>query len=162
VVIACLLAVLAPATGGAQPAAPTPEGSPSAAAAKHPVRGEEIAELRTRTSRTYRRADGKLLARIHAGSVNFRDGQGDWRPIDNELVQSGSSLRNAANRYSLTLPGRLDAAVRYEEDGRWVSFALKDALPVAAEAKGSKAVYREALPPTSVSTQRRRTEPRRI
>jgi hypothetical protein len=50
--------------------------------------GREIPVLRTRTGRTYLDAHGQHVAVVAAGSSNFRDAQGEWQPIRNELVAS--------------------------------------------------------------------------
>src|SRR5215217_5685031 len=56
------------------------------APAVKPRLGTELPELRTRYSRTFQRKDGHgLVARISAQPVNYRDGAGDFQPIDNTL-----------------------------------------------------------------------------
>src|SRR3954469_8187454 len=42
----------------------------------------EVADLRTRTSRTYVTDDGQRVARVFSESVNYRDDMGAWQPID--------------------------------------------------------------------------------
>jgi hypothetical protein len=58
--------------------------------ASAPGGGEEVAGLRTRTSRRYRRPDGSLVARVWAAPVNYRDAQGAWQAIDDSRVASGA------------------------------------------------------------------------
>jgi hypothetical protein len=73
---------------------------------------QEIQSLRTKNSRTFRDSDGRLV-RTYAGSVNYRDTQGDWQPIEDTLVPRVSGdyvLENKANRYKLLVPRDLAAA----------------------------------------------------
>ncbi len=111
------------------------------------VPGDELTELRTRSSRTFVDESGSRVTRLYQGAVNFRDGDGDWRPIDNDLVPSadgGGSIENSANRYRLTLPRDLtDAPMRVAAEGAWVDYQLRDARATAT-VDGAVATYREA------------------
>jgi hypothetical protein len=60
--------------------------------------GRELPALRTRTSKTFERADGSRVTRIYQRSVHYRDG-GGWEPIRNRLERERhGDLVNAANR----------------------------------------------------------------
>jgi RHS repeat-associated protein len=102
---------------------------------------EEIEAWRSRTSRTWRLADGSFETELSTGSVHYPDGQGGWAPIDNRLVATASGWRNAANRYDATLPASAPGAVRVDAGGAWVSFALEDAADVAGSVSGATATY---------------------
>ncbi len=113
---------------------------------------QELPEYRTRTSRTFRSADGTLTTRVHPQSVNFRSG-GKWRTIDNRLVAdeavSGRYV-NALNRYRLQLPASLGAApVSLADQGDVVSFTMLEAGGVAQVA-GPRATYADAFPGVDV------------
>ena len=115
--------------------------------------GRELLDLRTRTSRTYQRDDGSRVSVIGAGAKNYRDAQGQWRPIVNALRPSpaqGYEHENGANSYRLLLPNDLGARpVRVASGGAWVGFALKDARGSGNVARNAK-TYRRVLPATDV------------
>ena len=64
-------------------------------------------------------ASGSFRAKVYRESVNYKDANGQWQPIDDALRPDASSpyrYENAANRYSLKLPMRLGTApVRIEQ-----------------------------------------------
>jgi hypothetical protein len=60
--------------------------------------GREIAALRTRRSRTYATGDGKYRASLFAASVNFKDAEGRWQPIDNTRRVSGLPCKRLVGR----------------------------------------------------------------
>ncbi len=93
-----------------------------------PPGARELPELRTRTSRTYALPNGTFDAIVSQHSLNYRDAQGAWQPIDNSLVPAGGGgYANKGNAYSAHLPGELSAPVRFSEDGGWVEFRLDGA-----------------------------------
>lgn len=115
-----------------------------------PKLGHEITGLRTRTSRTYLSPQGGRVARVYASSVNYRDEQGRWQPIDDRLKRAGSVLRNNANRYGAAFPIDLSKGmVRVDEGGDWVAFRLRGAR-ASGEVHGTAATYRDALPGVDV------------
>ncbi|HEX2161973.1 MAG TPA: RHS repeat-associated core domain-containing protein [Thermoleophilaceae bacterium] len=154
-VVASLLALGATQTAG-QGAAPDRDGRGASGAAGPTkpdggggvasVAGDELAHLRTRDSRTFVHESGSRVTHLYQGAVNFRDGAGNWRPIDNELVPSAAdpdSFQNAANRYRLSLPRDVGRdPVRMSAGGDWVDFSLRDAAG-AATVDGSVATYRD-------------------
>lgn len=149
--LAVLLGAVLPASGGAHAVSPErPQAAATAAASGHPLAGAEIRSLRTRSSRTFRRDDGALVASVFSGPVNFRDADGGWRAIDNELVRATGGFRNRANRFTATLPDVLDEPVRYRDGEDWVSFELLDARGAAAEVEGNVASYADAFESASV------------
>jgi RHS repeat-associated protein len=96
-------------------------------------------------------ADGTVRARVYAGSVNFKDASGAWRPIDNTLVVSGGMVRNRANRYAAELPQTLNgAAVTVTEAGQWVKLTAREAS-ATARVSGSEATYEQAWPGVALS-----------
>lgn len=67
-----------PAHAGQAPAGPTPAATPSAGSpvglpGQSSAGAVELPGLRTRTSRTYVRRDGSMVARVWGGSVNYQD-----------------------------------------------------------------------------------------
>jgi hypothetical protein len=66
----------------------------------------ELPEKRTATSETFQLENGELETKIYEAPVNYRDPQGDWQPIDEELVPAaGAGLTNGANEFDLHLQG---------------------------------------------------------
>lgn len=112
----------------------------------------EIDGLRTATSRTFERPDGTRVAKLYAGTVNFRDSRGRWTPVDNDLVPTAGGFRNAANAYTLELPDSLAAEpVRVEEGAASVGFTLEGVEASARpEVNGGIAEYPDALPGVDV------------
>lgn len=121
-----------------------------------PSKGE-VVSLRTENSRTYRAADGNLVARISQEPVNVRDGAGDWQPIDTALRPDGAGgLETVATAAELSLPGTLADPTKVTDGSRWVSFALLGADAGAERSvSGSTATYAGAwtasMPPTTPS-----------
>ena len=113
--------------------------------------GREILSERGSHSRTYLNPDGSLTTSISATPVNFKDGEGSWRPIDNRLVQtSAGTYRNRQNRFTVELPAQAGAApVEVSGNGHSVSFALRGAS-ARAHVEGAVARYRAALPATTL------------
>lgn len=110
--------------------------------------GEEIASLRTATSRTVRNSDGTLTTTVFDRPVHFRDAAGTWRAISARIVedrtQSGFSLRNEAGPFDVRFaPRSVGALVGYRStDGRSVSMALRGAAASPAEVAGDTVTYR--------------------
>lgn len=116
-------------------------------------RGDELVGRRTATSRTFEAGNGRFVTRVYGSPVNFRDDQGDWRAIDNDLVPSdkaGYAFTNAANRYRVQLPDSLDQPVRFNADGDWATLRLSGAKGSASRS-GSTATYDGALDGVDVS-----------
>jgi YD repeat-containing protein len=112
---------------------------------------EELPTLRTRFSRTYATRRGGRVARVFAGSVNYRTG-GTWRAIDNRLARArDGDLENRANRYRVELPAELDEKPVVVRNGSArLGFELVGADDAAARAAGAHAVYADALPGVDV------------
>jgi hypothetical protein len=144
------------AVAGMLMAAPAPAQVVSEGQVIRPVRlpatsadpGPELAELRTRTSRTFAAKGGSFETRVFDESVNYRDSLGRWQPIDNRLKVDGDVLRNGANRYRLTVPRQLGSGeVRFSARDAWIAFAPRGAGSAArAAARGANARYAGAWP----------------
>jgi RHS repeat-associated protein len=127
-------------------------GSASSSRAFAPPRGAELKSARTATSDTFVLKGGKREARVYTEPINYKDAQGDWRPIEAELEPAGEGrLTNGAASFELTLPRRLggEEAVRVGEDGEWVSDRILGTSTEAAEVDGSTAVYEATSPGTT-------------
>ncbi len=103
----------------------------------------ELAGKRTATSDTFELENGERETRLYAGPVNFKDGEGKWKPIEEELESAASGgLTNGANSFDLHLPEQIGVgAVRLSEDGNWLSYRLLDQETETAEVAGSTATY---------------------
>lgn len=103
-----------------------------------------LEERTTATSSTWVQPDGSLRTEMFTTPVNFEDAQGDWHPIENDLVPSsapGVAVENAANDYSVRLPDDAGTkAVRFVSDGSWVSFRM-EGLDGSPAVDGAEATY---------------------
>jgi hypothetical protein len=116
--------------------------------ASRPVaRGDsrELVSERTARSRTYRNANGSLVAQIFAAPIHYRDGRGRWRLIRNALRRDGAKITNSAGPYRLALPGDLRDAVQVREGQAALSFELADGEG-GARVAGNRARYDGVLP----------------
>jgi RHS repeat-associated protein len=113
------------------------------AAAPAPEVVSEIAEKRTATSRTFELSDGQSETRLYGTAVNFKNSEGDWKPIDEELDPAqGGGLTNGANSFDLQLPEQIgDGAVRISTGEGWVSYRYLGQASQEAEVDGAQASY---------------------
>jgi len=88
--------------------------------------GTEVLADRTANSQTFRSPDGGLQTRIYQSPINYKDPDGQWKPIENDLEELPSgALTNSANSFDLSLPEELGAEpVRLSKGERWVSYRL--------------------------------------
>src|SRR6476646_3105039 len=117
-----LLVVLAAAVGVASGEEAGNDGSCSAAGTDAtPVR--ELPGRRTATSDTYLLSDGQMETRLYEVPVNYRDEDGDWQPIGQDLEEApGGAIVNGANSFDVHLPDDLDEApIRVSLEDAWVS-----------------------------------------
>jgi RHS repeat-associated protein len=143
VTAACLAAlVVALLVGSASQAE-----DPASQSFEAPPSTSEVVALRTENSRTYRAADGNMVARISQQRVNFRDAGGKWQPIDTALRPDGAGgLQTTAAATEVSLPESLDVPAKVTDGPRWVSFALAGADAGAQRAvSDSTATYAGAL-----------------
>lgn len=120
--------------------------APASQAAQELAADGEVLSARTRTSRTYVDADGRLRTTVWAGPVHFRDADGGWQKIDTRLVSDGrGGWRNAADEIVVSLPADLASPVTVGRGAVKVSAALRGASGPAT-AQGSRATYANALP----------------
>lgn len=86
-----------------------------------PVR--ELPDQRTATSNTFLLSNGQLETRLYEVPVNYRDQQGDWKPIDEGLSELPSgAVTNGANSFDVHLPEDLnEAPIRVVVGERWIS-----------------------------------------
>jgi RHS repeat-associated protein len=94
----------------------------------NPGGAEEVIELprkRSATSNTFELADGRLETRVFQTPVNYRDDEGNWRPIEEELQEAPSgAVTNGDNSFDVYLPEDLDQApIRVSLEDAWVSEA---------------------------------------
>lgn len=103
----------------------------------------ELPDKRTATSDTFEREDGERETRLYGSPVNFKDAEGNWEPIDEELEPApGGGITNGANSFDLHLPEELDeGVVRLSEEGSWISYRLLSAGVDGVEVEGAMATY---------------------
>jgi RHS repeat-associated protein len=152
--VAALAVLIICGTGIAFAAQDDSESTPAAPQLSSPPldTGVELKSERTATSDTYLLPDGARETRVYSSPVNYRDANGEWKPIDESLeVQAdGTGFTNGANRFDLSLPERLgEAPVRLSIGDLWVSARLRDAPSDSAQVVGDTASYEAASPGTS-------------
>ncbi|HEY3492957.1 MAG TPA: DNRLRE domain-containing protein, partial [Solirubrobacterales bacterium] len=84
----------------------------------------ELPLRRTATSNTFLLSDGQLETRLFEVPVNYRDEEGNWKPIGEDLVElPGGAVTNGSNSFDVHLPEDLDEApVRIDLGGEeWIS-----------------------------------------
>lgn len=151
--IRLFIAVLATLTVGgtgiafAAQSASEPEDTSAVAAglseAPEEAPGPELASKRTATSDTFRLPNGALETRVFETPINYRDGEGNWKPIDDGLKEAeDGSLTNGANGFDLRLPEKLGAGPsRISVGGEWVSAKLAGPQTEEARLQGDTATY---------------------
>jgi RHS repeat-associated protein len=117
------LVLLFALSGGIGIASGQEEESVDAGPAAASPAGVELPGHRTATSNTFELPDGSLEARIYETPVNYRDEDGDWQPIDQELRETATgSLTNGDNSFDVHLPEDLgEAPVKVAVGEQWVS-----------------------------------------
>lgn len=113
--------------------------------------GSELLAQRTATSRTFILPNGSRETRIFEAPINYRDEDGEWKPIEEGLeLAGGGALTNGENAFDLRLPARMGAGpVRLTVGDEWVSQQLLAAPTAPAELEGDDAVYEAASSMTS-------------
>jgi RHS repeat-associated protein len=124
-----------------EPEASAPD--PSLSAPPAPQAGTEIESKRSATSETFLLPDGSRETRIYEAPVNYRDGEGNWQPIEEGLQPGpGSTLTNGDNAFELSLPDRMGAGpVRLSIGDAWVSYELLGPATDAVELDRGVAGY---------------------
>ncbi len=104
--------------------------------------GPEIQSERTQDSQTFRLPDGELEARIFESPVNYRDAEGEWKPIGEGLEEAGGGVTNGPNRFEASLPGRLgDGPMRLSIGDQWISTELLGNSSQPAQLEDQEANY---------------------
>jgi RHS repeat-associated protein len=111
--------------------------------------GVELPGARTATSDTFKLPDGSRESRIYQAPVNFRDEEGDWRPIEEGLERDGNAFVNGDNSFDLQLPSQIGAApLRFSVGDQWISERLLGTPTEAGELEGEAAAYEASSPGT--------------
>jgi RHS repeat-associated protein len=104
----------------------------------------ELPSSRTAMSNTFALSDGSRESVVFQSPVNFRDEEGDWQPIVEDLHEQadGTGLTNGANSFDVSLPERIgEGAVRLDTGEDWVSHELLGFESTAAEFEDNAASY---------------------
>jgi RHS repeat-associated protein len=114
-----------------------------------PSDAEEVAALRTPTSKTFQNPDGTLTSEIFSGPIHYESASGDLKPIDTELVasnDSGYAYETAATGYEFLVPEDIsEAPLVVVDDGHEVKFQPEGAVgsPVV---EGPRVTFANAYP----------------
>lgn len=97
----------------------------------------------TANSETFSLPDDQLETRIYPEPVNYRDEEGNWRPIGERLHETGEqTLVNGPNDFDVTLPKQIDSKpVRFEVGEKWVESQLLRKDLEGAQLEGETATY---------------------
>lgn len=100
-------------------------------AAASPI--QELSARRSATSRTFELSNGQLETRLYEVPVNYRDENGDWKPIEEGLIQiPNGGLTNGANSFDIQLPNDLNnSPIRVSLGQEWVS-EMPVAMPTSS------------------------------
>lgn len=139
--IAAVVAVLLALAAASVALAAQDEGEGQGAAS--PAAEDESLPSRTADSETLTLPDGQLETRIYPDPINYRDDEGNWRPIGERLHETGEqTLVNGPNDFDVTLPKQIDAKpVRFEVGNQWVESQLLRKDLEGAELEGETATY---------------------
>ena len=67
----------------------------------------EIISERTANTKTFRKVDGSYEVAIYNDVIHYYE-DGQWKEVDNSLIDDGDSLENTANSFKLKFPKSLD------------------------------------------------------
>ena len=139
--VAAFIAVLLALAAASAALAAQDEGEGQGASS--PAAGGESLPGRTADSETLALPDGRLETRIYPDPVNYRDEEGNWRPIGERLREAGEqTLVNGPNDFDVTLPKQIDSKpVRFEVGDQWVESQLLRKDLEGAELEGGTATY---------------------
>lgn len=73
----------------------------------------EITSERTANTKTFRKVDGSYEVAIYNDVIHYYE-EGQWKEVDNSLIDDGDSLENTANSFKLKFPKSLDDEKRIE------------------------------------------------
>lgn len=108
-----------------------------------PATEAEGSPSRTADSETFTLPSGQLETRIYPDPINYRDEEGNWRPIGERLHETGEqTLTNGPNAFDVTLPKQIDSKpVRFEVGEEWVESQLQRKDLEGADLEGAVATY---------------------
>ncbi|HET8861788.1 MAG TPA: DNRLRE domain-containing protein [Solirubrobacterales bacterium] len=118
----------------------------------HPAEtGVELMARRTATSRTFELPGAALETRIYESAVNYRDGDDQWKPIEEGLeATTGAALTNGENSFDISLPARMgEGKIRLTTDDEWIAYELLGPPTETVRPDGEAATYEAATPGVS-------------
>ncbi|GAA3710162.1 hypothetical protein GCM10022224_089580 [Nonomuraea antimicrobica] len=114
--------------------------------------GERVKELKAQRSRfasVYELEDGRLQAEVSARPTHYRDGRGDWQPIDTgvkEVSQDGFVHGNDTNGFTSRFGDTTGKLMRVELGGQRLTLGLPgEARQVTPKVKDATVTYPNAL-----------------
>ncbi|MCE9623828.1 MAG: DUF6531 domain-containing protein [Actinomycetia bacterium] len=119
-----------------------------------PETSVKLRDQSDRFSTTYQNADGTLAVWVSSIPVNFEDGLGGWKAIDNRIVPDDNGvLTNAANDWQVTFgvmePGAGVSIATSEGDLSFVADGARAVKPVV-EPDGVSVRYADVFPETDL------------
>lgn len=132
----------------AQVALPRQEVAPVGESVPEPERVGELPQLNTQSATFYELNDGRVEAEFAAAPVRYRDGDGQWRPIDTDVVESqrdGLTFVNETNTFTSAFGDSADELARFSQDGRAVTIGVPRADAVEPVADGDTVTFPDVL-----------------
>ncbi|NUT33989.1 MAG: DNRLRE domain-containing protein [Hamadaea sp.] len=119
--------------------------APAAVTWQPAKRTKEVIEERTTASSTWQLSDGRMQTEISATPVNYVDSNGDLRPIDTTVRDSGRVgwvKANTTNGFTTLFGASSHRLVRFEAGDRWVELGLEGpARTITPKVTGSTVTY---------------------
>jgi hypothetical protein len=143
-----LLAAILATTADAGAAARSLAGSAAPGLATSATEPVLVEELTTETSTTLLQPDGSYSLTAFTTPINYRDDSGEWREIDNTLVEAPGAtyaVENAANAYTALIPEDASTTpVKFAIDDAWATMRMHGADDAPA-VEGAEASFDDVI-----------------
>jgi RHS repeat-associated protein len=113
-----------------------------------PRRVREVPERRTANSRSFELSDGRVQEELSAAPLHYRNGAGQWQPIDVTVGRSpraGFTVGNETNAFRTYFGNNPRGLVRLEAAGAAVTLGVPDARPGNPVAEQNRVTYANGL-----------------
>ena len=123
----------------------------AATAGRNFKKGEEVAALRTRYSRTISQGDGSFNTEISSAPINFRASNGSLKPVDSTLVDQGERWSNRAAGFDARFPETLgEQPIRVGDEGQSLEMTPLDSAAAKGTFRSDQVTYPDVWPDTDL------------